>query len=509
MADESLFTGWSSSMHHPSRLEAIPTVGFSDPILSYFSALRFFFDGVRMLKEGYESAGPGLFKVATLSGWMVLPTNSELVEDIRKAPEEILSHEEPTDEFLQTAYTMDFREKHNNYHADIIRSKLIRIIPTIFQDIHDEVVLALNDIIPTVDEEWVKVPIVRTMQHVICRISNRVFVGPTLCRNRDYQDLNLNFAINVVKIATILKMFPECLRPAVMRIISNLPSQVQQEMEFLRPMVEERSAKMEDLSEGDWGNRPNDILMWLMGEAKGIERSLDGLARRMLAVNFASIHTTSITFTQALYRLLSNPEYIEPLRQEIEAAVAEEGWTKAGLDKMYKIDSFLRETQRLDGLGAGSVCSLQLPSQLLMPVLLVVLVRLALRPFTFSNGITVPAGTVVAAPLSAIHTDGDIYPSPSEFDGFRFAKLRERDGGGMTSRHQMGTTSTTHAPFGHGRHACPGRFFASAEMKALLAHIVVTYDLKLEEGKKVPRGFNFATARIPGNADVLFRKRQK
>jgi len=66
-----------------------------------------------------------------------------------------------------------------------------------------------------------------------------------------------------------------------------------------------------------------------------------------------------------LYRLLSNPEYIEPLRQEVEAAVAEEGWTKAGLDKMYKIDSFLRETQRLDGLGIGLVCSFGPPSQLL------------------------------------------------------------------------------------------------------------------------------------------------
>jgi hypothetical protein len=154
-----------------------------------------------------------------------------------------------------------------------------------------------------------------------------------------------------------------------------------------------------------------------------------------------------------LYRLLANPEYIEPLRQEVEAAVTEEGWTKAGLDKMYKIDSFLRETQRLDGLGSSSVCSLRLPSQLLMPVVPVVLVRLALRPFTFSNGIIVPAGTVVAAPLSAIHTDGTIYPSPGEFDGSRFAKLRERDEGGMASRHQFGTTSTTHVPFGHGRHA--------------------------------------------------------
>jgi hypothetical protein len=56
------------------------------------------------------------------------------------------------------------------------------------------------------------------------------------------------------------------------------------------------------------------------------------------------------TFVNVLYRLLSNPEYFEPLRLDVETAVAEEGWTKAGMDKMYKIDSFLRETQRLDNL---------------------------------------------------------------------------------------------------------------------------------------------------------------
>ena len=36
------------------------------------------------------------------------------------------------------------------------------------------------------------------------------------------------------------------------------------------------------------------MLMWLMSEAKGIERSLEGLARRMLVINFAAIHTTSL-----------------------------------------------------------------------------------------------------------------------------------------------------------------------------------------------------------------------
>jgi hypothetical protein len=46
-------------------------------------------------------------------------------------------------------------------------------------------------------------------------------------------------------------------------------------------------------------------------------------------------------------------------------------------------------------------------------------------------------------------------------------------------------------------------------MKALLAYMVVTYDLKLEEGKKIPRKFNISMANILGNADVLFRKRQR
>jgi cytochrome P450 len=60
-------------------------------------------------------------------------------------------------------------------------------------------------------------------------------------------------------------------------------------------------------------------------------------------------YTSTQTFTQTLYRLLAHPEYIELLRQEVEAVVAEEGWTKAGMDNMHKIDSFVRETQRIDG----------------------------------------------------------------------------------------------------------------------------------------------------------------
>ena len=76
--------------------------------------------------------------------------------------------------------------------------------------------------------------------------------------------------------------------------------------------------------------------------------------------------------------------------------------------------------------------------------------RLALRPFTFSNGVTVPANTVIAAPATAIHTDGENYPNPDEFDGFRFARLREHDG---VSEQQITSTSADHLVWGYGRHA--------------------------------------------------------
>jgi len=157
-----------------------------------------------------------------------------------------------------------------------------------------------------------------------------------------------------------------------------------------------------------------------------------------------------------LYRLLSHPEYIEPLRQEVEAVVAEEGWTKAGMDKMHKIDSFLRETQRIDGLSNSSLASFRIVpiTNHSYPFSPVVMVRLVLRPFTFSNGVTIPAGNLVSIPSRAAHADERIFENPNEFDGFRFANLRKSEGGDITgSRCQAVSVSSENLTFGLGRHA--------------------------------------------------------
>ena len=156
-----------------------------------------------------------------------------------------------------------------------------------------------------------------------------------------------------------------------------------------------------------------------------------------------------------MYRLLANPEYIEPLRQEVDAVIREEGWTKAGIDKMHKIDSFLRETQRIDSFTARSLDFFpasqvrDIDSLRFFPV---AVNRCALRPFTFSNGVTVPTGTFVSVPANAAHRDERIYSNPDKFDGYRFMKLRESEGDTTTSRYQAVSVSNEHLPFGLGRH---------------------------------------------------------
>lgn len=54
-------------------------------------------------------------------------------------------------------------------------------------------------------------------------------------------------------------------------------------------------------------------------------------------------------FTHALYHLAAEPHYIQPIREEVEAVIAEEGWSKVAMTKMHKLDSFLKESLRYNG----------------------------------------------------------------------------------------------------------------------------------------------------------------
>ena len=74
---------------------------------------------------------------------------------------------------------------------------------------------------------------------------------------------------------------------------------------------------------------------------------------KIMLTNFAAIHTTSVTLTNVLFDIAARREYVEPLREEMEEVIRAHGWTKEGMGKMRKLDSFMKESSRLSGVATG------------------------------------------------------------------------------------------------------------------------------------------------------------
>ena len=131
---------------------------------------------------------------------------------------------------------------------------------------------------------------------------------------------------------------------------------------------------------------------------------------------------------------------------------------------------------------------------------------MAVQEYKFSDGTVVPRGTTVGVAIEAAHLNGAVYEDPETFDPFRFVKMRERN---ASKKFDMVSTSCNSLAFGHGIHACPGRYFAASELKLMLAHLVVNYDVRLENEGVRPADMWVATSCVPNpTAEVLFRKRK-
>lgn len=140
------------------------------------------------------------------------------------------------------------------------------------------------------------------------------------------------------------------------------------------------------------------------------------------------------------------------------------------------------------------------------------MLRVAVNDYTFSNGTTVPKGTTVGVSVTSTQYDEEAFSDALKFDPFRFSKLKEQSfeaSGGVESKgHDFVSTGLNSLGFGHGRHACPGRYFASCELKMMLAHIVAHYDVKAESDGVRPPDMIVETACVPNpKAKVFFRKR--
>lgn len=73
-----------------------------------------------------------------------------------------------------------------------------------------------------------------------------------------------------------------------------------------------------------------------------------------MIISFVGIHTTTAFGTHVLYDLAAYPEYAPILRTEIQEVLQKHGgFSKQALYDMKRLDSFMKESQRLSPLGRG------------------------------------------------------------------------------------------------------------------------------------------------------------
>lgn len=105
--------------------------------------------------------------------------------------------------------------------------------------------------------------------------------------------------------------------------------------------------------------------------------------------------------------------------------------------------------------------------------------------------------------------DGDDV-APEVFDPFRHERLRvDPSKPDNLNRFQFATTDSNTLHFGHGKYACPGRFFASNEIKVILCHMLLRYDFKFPEGQTRPANRSYEEAFYPDpTVPILMRQRK-
>jgi cytochrome P450 len=235
----------------------------------------------------------------------------------------------------------------------------------------------------------------------------------------------------------------------------------------------------------------NDFLQWLIPKcAKEGPEQMDPtkLANRLLTFNVMFVIGMVYVFGHCVLDLYDSPDradFLDGLEAECRQVSAKyDGLaSKEAADHMYRVDSVLRESMRVSDIAITALAR-----------------DVVGKPLDLGNGVKIPLGTRVVFPTHAIHQDADHYPEPLRFDAFRFSRpfegistpngntasgrneqrsSDEGTGKDASERNLVTTITPSFLAFGYGKHACPGRWFATQTMKQALAGILMNYDVEI------------------------------
>ena len=147
-------------------------------------------------------------------------------------------------------------------------------------------------------EDWTSVHIYMKLVNAVAKVSGRVFVGPTLCRDKDYLDAAVNYTLDIVGAQRKIQDMRPWLRPFLaprLKEVRTIDSRKEKARKLIAPIVQ---ARREAEKNDPRYKKPEDMMQWLMDRysASGND-SIDTLAQSQLGLIFAAIHTTTLTAT--------------------------------------------------------------------------------------------------------------------------------------------------------------------------------------------------------------------
>lgn len=266
---------------------------------------------------------------------------------------------------------------------------------------------------------------------------------------------------------------------------------------YLRPLFEKTIAAWQ----AEPHCLPNNYASWSVEQAMKrddkLEQSSDMLARRAMALNFAAVHTTTMTAANLILDLASStkePNDLGRVRREADYVQEryDKRWSRAMLAEMSLLDSALRESMRVSGFGT-KVFNRKVTAS---------------RGVMLPNGLHVSHGANVAVSGYSMHHDEAIYQEPQRFIASRFMGSSHASGSEKaTPRKTAVTTEFSYGIWGHGRHACPGRFFAVDMIKMIVAYLVSNFDIKPLH--KRPKNLWVADVVVPDRRVTIKLRRRK
>ncbi|KAK7444196.1 hypothetical protein Landi51_08747 [Colletotrichum acutatum] len=355
---------------------------------------------------------------------------------------------------------------------------------------------------------WTPVKPYQQFFELVAILSARIMHSDEAARNPAWTNLSMSFVHTAIDYGSALKQWPPFLRPFVAYF---LPERLEKEKQWAqgREIVAKSMARKNALGGASLENPPTMLDHLSSGDHADKAGDLDLQLLLQMTLAVASIHTTSSSMVQVLYDLAAYPEYTEELRQEVVEVLESSGgiFTKQSLAEMKKLDSWMKESLRMNAPDLSKSASSHKNSSPVSYKFEATFQRMATKPVTLKDGTYIPAGTKMELPTSAINFDASIYPDPHKFDGMRSYRQRQKEG--MAHKHSFVSVTRTELGWGFGRHACPGRFLSDVEIKLMFAEFLLNYEIKNLDGQPRSKNVEFGVNVLPDpEHQVLIRARK-